>query len=453
MARDGAAYICQSCGAVHSKWAGQCTACNAWNSLVEERTSVAPGALAPSKASKVRGLNFETLEAQDAEMPRIITGVAEFDRVCGGGVARGSAILLGGDPGVGKSTLLMQVCASAAARGASCAYISGEEAVDQIRGRAGRMGLSEAPVKLASETALRDIVDGLKREAFDLVVIDSIQTIWSDMHEAGPGSVTQVRAAAGELVRLAKKRGVAVILVGHVTKDGAIAGPRVVEHMVDAVLSFEGERGYPFRILRAAKNRFGATDEIGVFEMSDAGLREVKNPSALFLNEGGERAAGAAVFAGIEGSRPVLVEFQALVAPSAYGTPRRAVVGWDSGRLAMVLAVLETRCGLGFGNRDVYLNVAGGLRISEPAADLAAAAALASSALDIALPQDCVVFGEISLSGDIRPVSRMDARLKESAKLGFTRALAPAQGDGAAAVAVTAVARLADAVARIGEGA
>src|SRR6201996_758984 len=451
MARDGAAYICQTCGAVHTKWAGQCSACNAWNSLVEERSSAPPGALAPSKATKTRGLNFETLQSENAELARIVTGVEEFDRVCGGGVALGSAILLGGDPGVGKSTLLLQVCAAAAARGARCAYISGEEAVDQVRGRAGRMGLSESPVKLASETALRDIVDGLKREAFDLVVIDSIQTIWSDMHEAGPGSVTQVRAAAGELVRLAKRRGVAVILVGHVTKDGAIAGPRVVEHMVDAVLSFEGERGYPFRILRAAKNRFGATDEIGVFEMGDAGLREVKNPSALFLNEGGERAAGAAVFAGIEGSRPVLVEFQALVAPSAYGTPRRAVVGWDSGRLAMVLAVLEARCGLGFGAKDVYLNVAGGLRISEPAADLAAAAALASSALEAPLPQGCVVFGEISLSGEVRPVGRMDARLKEAAKLGFARALAPNSAADSGVLAVAGATRLADAVRRIGD--
>jgi DNA repair protein RadA/Sms len=452
MARDGSAFICQTCGAVHSKWAGQCSACNAWNSLVEERSGGPPGALAPTRATKTRGLNFETLQSEDVALPRVITGVGEFDRVCGGGVAPGSAILLAGDPGVGKSTLLLQVCASAAARGARCAYISGEEAVDQVRGRAGRMGLADASVKLAAETALRDIVDALKREPFDLVVIDSIQTIWSDAHEAGPGSVTQVRAAAGELVRLAKKRGVAVILVGHVTKDGAIAGPRVVEHMVDAVLSFEGERGYPFRILRAAKNRFGATDEIGVFEMGDAGLREVVNPSALFLNEGGQRAAGAAVFAGIEGSRPVLVEFQALVAPSAYGTPRRAVVGWDSGRLAMVLAVLEARCGLGFGQRDVYLNVAGGLRITEPAADLAAAAALASSALDMPLPQDCVVFGEVSLSGDVRPVSRMEGRLKEAAKLGFGQAFAPAAAAELGTIPVTGVRRLAEAVERIGAG-
>jgi DNA repair protein RadA/Sms len=455
MARDGAQYACQACGAVHAKWSGQCAACGAWNTLAEEGGSRPPGALAPSRRSKARGLTFEGLDARTPSPARIATGVGEFDRVCGGGVVPGSAILLAGDPGVGKSTLLLQVCAQAARRGAACAYISGEEAVEQIRARAHRLGLADAAVKLAAETALREIVDALKREAFDLVVIDSVQTLWSDAHEAGPGSVTQVRACAGELVRLAKARGVAVILVGHVTKDGQIAGPRVVEHMVDAVLAFEGERGYPFRILRGAKNRFGATDEIGVFEMGDGGLAEVKNPSALFLNEGGARAAGAAVFAGIEGSRPVLVEFQALVAPSVYGTPRRAVVGWDTGRLAMVMAVLEARCGLGFATRDVYLNVAGGLRISEPAADLAAAAALASSALDAALPQDCVVFGEISLSGDIRPVSRMDARLKESAKLGFARALAPGSTSGSdgggQGVALTGVTRLAEAVARIGD--
>jgi DNA repair protein RadA/Sms len=450
MARDGAVYVCQSCGAVAAKWAGQCVACSAWNSLVEEVSSRPPGALAPAKGAKIRGLSFEGLESRGVPAQRLITGVEEFDRVCGGGVVPGSAILIAGDPGVGKSTLLLQVCGEAAKRGAACAYISGEEAIEQIRSRAQRMGLATAPVRLAAETALRDIVDGLKREQFDLVVIDSVQTLWSDMHEAGPGSVTQVRACAGELVRLAKRRGVAIVLVGHVTKDGQVAGPRVVEHMVDAVLSFEGERGYPFRVLRGAKNRFGATDEIGVFEMSDAGLVEVKNPSALFLGEGGERAAGAAVFAGIEGSRPVLMEFQALVAPSAYGTPRRAVVGWDSGRLAMILAVLEARCGVGFGDRDVYLNVAGGLKVTEPAADLAAAAALVSSHLETALPQDCVVFGEISLSGDIRPVARSEMRLKEAAKLGFTRALGPQGGAETAGVRQFPVSRLADAVAKIG---
>jgi DNA repair protein RadA/Sms len=355
MARDGAIYVCQSCGAVHGKWAGQCNACNQWNVIVEESRSAPPGAMKPVSASKTRGLQFESLMSETPEPPRIVTGVTEFDRVCGGGVVPGSAILLSGDPGVGKSTLLLDVAGRAAMAGARIAYISGEEAIEQIRARAKRMGLEKAPVALASATALRDILGTLKREKFDIVIIDSVQTLWSDAHEAGPGSVTQVRACAGELVRMAKAGGPAVVLVGHVTKDGQVAGPRVVEHMVDAVLSFEGERGYPFRILRAGKNRFGATDEIGVFEMGDTGLREVSNPSALFLGEGKDRAPGAAVFAGIEGSRPVLVEIQALVSKSAYGTPRRAVIGWETGRLAMVLAVLEARCGFGFGDQDVYL--------------------------------------------------------------------------------------------------
>ena len=452
MARDGAIYVCQSCGAVHGKWSGQCGACGQWNCIVEESQSAPPGALKPASTARGRGVVFETLQSDTPEPPRIRTGVGEFDRVCGGGVVPGSAILLGGDPGVGKSTLLLEVTAKAALGGARVAYISGEEAVEQIRARARRMGFADAPVNLASATALREIVSTLKRDKFDIVIIDSIQTLWSDAHEAGPGSVTQVRACAGELVRLAKASGMAVVLVGHVTKDGQIAGPRVVEHMVDAVLSFEGERGYPFRILRAGKNRFGATDEIGVFEMTDAGLSEVSNPSALFLGEGGERAAGAAVFAGIEGSRPVLVEFQALVAPSAYGTPRRAVVGWDSGRLAMLLAVLEARCGIGFGDRDVYLNVAGGLRVSEPAADLAAAAALISSAVDVPLPQRAVVFGEISLSGEVRAVGRAEVRLREAAKLGFDQAIAPeSAANGGKNVKVMGLSRLAEAVERISQ--
>ena len=453
MARDGAIYVCQACGAVHGKWSGQCGACNQWNSIVEESRSAPPGAMKPatSAAARGRGLQFETLQSDTPEPPRIITGVTEVDRVCGGGVVPGSALLLSGDPGVGKSTLLLDVAGRAALAGQRVAYISGEEAVEQIRARAKRMGLEKAPVELASATALRDILGTLKREKFDIVIVDSIQTLWSDAHEAGPGSVTQVRACAGEMVRLAKTQGVAVILVGHVTKDGQVAGPRVVEHMVDAVLSFEGERGYPFRILRAGKNRFGATDEIGVFEMGDAGLREVANPSALFLGESKDRAPGAAVFAGIEGSRPVLVEMQALVSKSAYGTPRRAVVGWDTGRLAMVLAVLEARCGFGFGDQDVYLNVAGGLRINEPAADLAAAAALISSATDTPLPQGCVVFGEISLSGEIRAVGRAEARLREAQKLGFDRALTPPLTVRHKGVGVTSVTRLAEAVERISQ--
>lgn len=451
MAKDSAIFVCQACGAVHGKWAGQCSACGQWNVIVEESRSAAPGALKPAGGARGRGLSFETLASDTPEPPRIQTGVGEFDRVCGGGVVPGSALLLSGDPGVGKSTLLLEVCARAALSGSRVAYISGEEAIEQIRARAKRMGLAHTPVDLASATALREILSTLKRERFDIVIIDSIQTLWSDVHDSGPGSIVQVRACAGELVRLAKSQGVAVVLVGHVTKDGQVAGPRVVEHMVDAVMTFEGERGYPFRILRAGKNRFGATDEIGVFEMGDAGLKEVANPSALFLGEGKERAAGAAVFAGIEGSRPVLVEIQALVAPSAYGTPRRAVVGWDSGRLAMVLAVLEARCGLGFGDRDVYLNVAGGMRVNEPAADLAAAAALISSATDMPLPQGCVVFGEISLSGEARAVGRAEARLREARKLGFDQALCPPLAAKGGDLNLSTVTRLTEAVDRISQ--
>ncbi|EGF90789.1 DNA repair protein RadA [Asticcacaulis biprosthecium C19] len=451
MTKHQTLFTCQSCGGVHSKWAGQCPACGQWNTLVQESFSSPPGGLKaePAKLSRLNKLQFETLDSHDEIPARMVTGIDEFDRVCGGGVVPGSAILIAGDPGVGKSTLLLQVAANAASRNLKVAYISGEEAVEQIRGRAARMGLAKAPVDLAAETSLRTILEALKREKFDLVIIDSIQTLWSDAIEAAQGSVSQVRACAGELVRLAKKHGTSVIMVGHVTKEGQIAGPRVVEHMVDAVLSFEGERGYPFRILRGTKNRFGATDEIGVFEMGDAGLREVPNPSALFLGDGHERASGSAVFAGIEGSRPVLVEVQALVAPSAYGTPRRAVVGWDSGRLAMILAVLESRCGVGFGQKDVYLNVAGGLRINEPAGDLCAALALVSALTDTPLPRDCVVFGEISLSGDVRTVSRGEGRLKEAAKLGFNSAIAAPVAIDNPPVKVKAFTSLADAIAAL----
>ncbi len=453
MARDSALYVCQSCGTVHGKWSGQCSSCGQWNTLSEESKSAPPGAIKPSTAASARGrgIQFETLQSDTPEPPRIATGVAEFDRVCGGGVVPGSAILLSGDPGVGKSTLLLEVAAKAALRGARVAYISGEEAVEQIRARAKRMGLADAPVNLAAATALRDILGTLKRDKFDIVIIDSVQTLWSDVHDSGPGSITQVRACASELVRLAKNDGPAIVLVGHVTKDGQVAGPRVVEHLVDAVMTFEGERGYPFRILRAGKNRFGATDEIGVFEMGDSGLREVANPSALFLGEGKERAPGAAVFAGIEGSRPVLVEMQALVSKSAYGTPRRAVIGWETGRLAMVLAVLEARCGFGFGDQDVYLNVAGGLRINEPAADLAAAAALISSATGVSLPQGCVVFGEIGLSGEVRSVGRAEARLREAQKLGFDQVLGPTLQAKTKGIKVTSATRLNDVVERISQ--
>jgi DNA repair protein RadA/Sms len=427
MARRESRYVCQSCGAVTARWAGKCEACGEWNTIVEETGG--GGELAPHGAKRSSGkgsrIEFVGLSGASAPAPRRISGIAEFDRVCGGGLVPGSAILVGGDPGIGKSTVLLQVTAALAAQ-TPVAYISGEEAIDQIRMRAQRLGLAKANVALASATNLRDVLASLDGAgAPTLAVIDSIQTMYLDTLDSAPGTVAQVRACAGELIRLAKRRGITMILVGHVTKEGMIAGPRVLEHMVDTVLYFEGERGHQFRILRSVKNRFGPTDEIGVFEMTDAGLVEVANPSALFLAERRGEVSGAAVFAGMEGTRPVLVEIQALVSPSGFGTPRRAVIGWDSGRLAMVLAVLETRCGLVFGNADVYLNVAGGLRISEPAADLAVAAALVSSLTDRPAPSGSVIFGEIGLSGEVRAVGQTDARLKEAAKLGFTGALCP----------------------------
>jgi len=425
MAKADIAYVCQSCGSSYSKWAGKCEACGAWNTLVEETSAAPPGGLAPAPRTKGgHGLNFEDLSGNQKPAKRLLTGISELDRALGGGLVPASAILVGGDPGIGKSTILLQAAAALGRRGVSVAYISGEEAIAQIQDRARRLGLADAPVKLAAETELRAIIDGVKREKPQVMIVDSIQTMWSDAIGAAPGTVAQVRACAHDLVRFAKKSGCVLILVGHVTKDGQVAGPKVVEHLVDAVLYFEGERGHHFRLLRAVKNRFGGTDEIGVFEMTEAGLAEVPNPSALFLDSRGGRASGAAVFAGMEGARPVLVEIQALAAPAAYGTPRRAVVGWDSARLAMILAVLEARCGLPFGGRDVYLSVAGGLRISEPAADLAVAAALVSAVFDVPLEDDAVAFGEVALSGDIRPASRAASRLKEAVKLGFGRAYA-----------------------------
>ncbi|MBT4464528.1 MAG: DNA repair protein RadA [Rhodospirillaceae bacterium] len=425
MAKKSTQFSCQQCGASHRKWSGQCDSCGAWNTLVEEAVQAAiPKGLQPGKGHKV---GFVGLEGESARPPRRITGIGEFDRVCGGGLVPGSALLVGGDPGIGKSTVLLQAAAALATGGTPVAYISGEEAIDQLRMRAERLGLAKSPVQLAAATSVRDIVTTLDDPTIDagVVIIDSIQTMFVDSLDSAPGTVTQVRASAQELIRLAKRRGFSVILVGHVTKDGQIAGPRVLEHMVDSVLYFEGERSHQFRILRAVKNRFGPTDEIGVFEMTDKGLMEVTNPSALFLTEHEGEVNGAAVFAGMEGTRPMLVELQTLIAPSPLGTPRRAVVGWDSGRLSMVLAVLEARCGLAMGANDVYLNVAGGLRGTEPAADLAVAAALASSLSGIAVPPETVVFGEIGLSGEVRSVAHTDARLKEAEKLGFTKVVMP----------------------------
>ncbi|MBS0122896.1 DNA repair protein RadA [Thetidibacter halocola] len=427
MAKAPLNFVCQSCGAGFSKWSGRCENCGEWNSIQEE-TPLSSGPKSKALTARGRTIPLTDLASKEAPPPRTASGLDELDRVLGGGLVPASAVLVGGDPGIGKSTLLLQAAASFARAGLSVIYISGEEASAQIRLRAQRLGLADAPVKLATETNLRDIVTTLDTERPDLAIVDSIQTMWADNVDSAPGSVSQVRAAAHELTTFAKKRGSAVIMVGHVTKDGQIAGPRVVEHMVDTVLYFEGERGHQFRILRSVKNRFGPADEIGVFEMTGAGLAEVSNPSALFLSERGGPTPGSVVFAGIEGTRPVLVEFQALVAPSPHSQARRSVVGWDGGRLAMILAVLESRCGIPFAGLDVYLNVAGGMKIGEPAADLAVAAALLSAREDAALPAETVVFGEISLSGSLRPVGQTENRLKEARKLGFSTAILPLGG-------------------------
>ena len=420
-------FTCTACGATHSKWSGRCDACGDWHTIVED-AGLSAGGKKSLGANRGSAITLTDLQTEESPPPRTHSGIDELDRVLGGGLVPASALLVGGDPGIGKSTLLLQAAAEFARAGVKTIYVSGEEATAQVRMRAKRLGLSDAPVQLASETNLRNILTTLEAEKPGLAIIDSIQTMWSDTVDSAPGSVSQVRSAAHELTTFAKRKGVSVILVGHVTKDGQIAGPRVVEHMVDTVLYFEGERGHQFRILRAVKNRFGPADEIGVFEMTGRGLEQVTNPSALFLSERGKPSAGSVVFAGIEGPRPVLVELQALVAPSPHSQPRRTVVGWDGGRLAMILAVLEARCGIPFAGLDVYLNVAGGMKISEPAADLAVAAALLSAREDAALPEGAVVFGEISLSGALRPAPQTENRLKEAQKLGFTTALAPSGG-------------------------
>lgn len=428
MAKPTSHFVCQSCGSSYPKWGGRCEACGNWNSLVEEAIAEGPPkglGSTKSKSGKGNRIEFVPLKGADRALPRRLSNIGEFDRVLGGGLVPGSATLVGGDPGIGKSTLLLQVVCQLAKQ-QRVAYISGEEAIDQVRLRAARLGVADVQCELASSTSVRDIVAALDdANAPDVLIIDSIQTMYVDTIDSAPGTVAQVRTSAQELIRVAKKRDISVILVGHVTKEGTIAGPRVLEHMVDTVLYLEGDRGHQFRVLRGVKNRFGPTDEIGVFEMTDKGLMEVANPSALFLADRRGDTSGAAVFAGLEGTRPVLVEIQALVAPSSYGTPRRAVIGWDSGRLAMVLAVLEARCGVAFGMNDIYLNVAGGLRITEPAADLAVAAALLSSLTGEPVPSECVVFGEIGLSGEIRRVSQPALRLKEAVKLGFSQTIMP----------------------------
>ncbi len=432
MTKNKAAYSCQSCGAVHFKWSGKCTDCGAWNSLVEEFAEGGGSHFTrivdskKTKKSDSKKIELVQLTGEAQNFPRVATNIGELDRVLGGGLVQGSVVLVGGDPGIGKSTLLLQTAECLAAGKNQVIYISGEESIDQIRLRAKRMGVKQDSIQLAATTNVSEIIDSVKTTSQPtIVIIDSIQTMFLEELASAPGTVSQVRAAAGELTIFAKKNNITLLIVSHVTKDGQIAGPKVLEHMVDTVLYFEGEKDLHFRILRAQKNRFGAANEIGVFEMNEIGLSEVSNPSELFLTSYERETSGSIVFAGVEGSRPILVEIQALVSPSFIPTPRRAVVGWDTNRLAMVIAVLSNRFGLSLFDKEVYLNVVGGLKIEETAADLAVACALISAARDVALASNTIAIGEIGLSGEVRMVSNLEGRLKEAAKLGFKNCLIP----------------------------
>lgn len=424
MAKARLVYTCDACGAQHPKWQGQCSDCGAWNSLVESAFA-APGQRA-ERAQYTGQVEVTRLDRVDVgRVERLGTGLGELDRVLGGGLVPGSVVLLGGDPGIGKSTLLLRALANLAAHSKVC-YVTGEESLDQIALRAHRLGVAHAPVELAAETSVRAIVERLAGAAGVAVLgVDSIQTLFCEELSSAPGSVSQVRECAAQLVRFAKTRGVATLLVGHVTKEGTLAGPRVLEHMVDTVLYFESELGSRFRIVRAVKNRFGAANEMGFFVMSEEGFREVKNPSAIFLSRRGEPVPGSVTLVTREGTRPVLVEVQALVDDTPSQAPRRLAYGFDAQRLSLLLAVLHRHCGVACGGSDVFANVVGGLRVGEPAIDLAAALAVVSSLRARSVPQDVAVFGEIGLTGEVRPVSYGEERLAEAHKHGFRRVLVP----------------------------
>ncbi len=452
MAKAKSIYACTECGATSSKWQGQCPGCNAWNTLVE---SVAESDTPSSRRfSALAGTSqIQTLsEIEAREEDRLPTGVGEFDRALGGGLVAGGVVLIGGDPGIGKSTLLLQAL-TALSVSAPVLYVSGEESGQQIALRARRLALDTRQLKLLAEINLEKILAVLQAEKPQVAVIDSIQTLWSEQLGSAPGSVAQVRECAAQLTRLAKQTGTTVILVGHVTKEGALAGPRVLEHIVDTVLYFEGDTHSSFRLIRAVKNRYGAVNEIGVFAMTDRGLKGVSNPSAMFLSQHGQDVAGSCVLVTQEGTRPLLVEVQALV-DQAHGNPRRLTVGLDAQRLAMLLAVLHRHAGILCFDQDVFVNAVGGVRISEPAADLAVLLSIVSSLKNKALPSKLIVFGEVGLAGEIRPAPRGQERLKEAAKLGFARALIPEANKPRQAVAgmeIIAVRRVEEAFSRLRE--
>jgi len=439
LAKRRTVHACQSCGAQHPQWHGRCPDCGQWDSLVEETYAAAPGPQGPGLSKRgVGGLASLVPAAADDQKPRrlseistdanprISSGSLELDRVLGGGFVPGSVVLLGGDPGIGKSTLALQVAGGLAALGRSVLYVSGEESAEQIRLRAERLPGLGGSLQVLTSTRVEALAEPWRDLAPSLVVVDSIQTIQTDAIESAAGSVAQVRESAAQLAATAKRAGSVLLLVGHVTKDGSLAGPRVLEHLVDVVLTFEGDRAHAFRLLRASKNRFGSTEEIGVFSMASHGLEAVENPSELFLEERSTRAPGSCVVPLLEGSRPMLVELQALVAPAPYGTPRRTTLGLEDARVALLLAVLERRSRIDLLSQDVYAKAAGGVRVAEPAADLGIALAIASSRLDLAVPPDTAAIGEIGLGGEIRRVSRVDVRLAEAGRLGFRRLLVPA---------------------------
>jgi len=417
MSRVKKQYSCASCGSVSSKWAGQCIDCLEWGTISEETLS-ASKIIVPKTGSAQQ---LDSLSGEIEVTSRVKTPIEELNRVLGGGLVSGSAILIGGDPGIGKSTLLLQLSSSLTQTDMSCLYITGEESINQIKLRANRLGVTNDKARLLASTNVEDIIATIDehKKNTDVVIIDSIQTMVTSDLSSAPGTVSQIRATSHILINYIKQNNITLLIACHVNKDGQLAGPKVLEHMVDTVLYFEGDHNNHFRILRSIKNRFGGVNEIGVFEMTAKGLMEISNPSELFLMERENNVSGSAVFAGIEGSRPLLIEIQALIAPTNMATPRRSVVGWDNNRLSMIIAVLGVRFGLNLASHEVYLSVAGGLRITEPAADLAVAAALISAASNTPLPQGSIFFGEVGLSGEVRKVSQTDARVKESSKLGF----------------------------------
>lgn len=452
MAKAKTAYVCTDCGAESKKWQGQCSDCGAWNTITEIKLSSAKSSAASTRAEGFAGIRSEVQNLNEidvAELPRISSGMAEFDRVLGGGFVQGSAVLIGGHPGAGKSTLLLQTMASLASR-YSCLYVTGEESPQQVAMRAKRLGLQADDLKLLAETDIDQIATAAQTHKPQILVVDSIQVMHLDDIQSAPGSVSQVRECAALLTRFAKQTGTVLIMVGHVTKEGSLAGPKVLEHMIDCSLMLEGDADNRFRTLRSHKNRFGAVNEIGVFGMVETGLKEVKNPSSIFLSRAPEPAAGSAVTAIWEGTRPLLIELQALVDASMLGNPRRVTVGLEQNRLAMLLAVLHRHGGLQLGDQDVFVNVVGGVRVSETSVDLALLLAVVSSFRDQVLPQDLILFGEVGLSGEIRPVLNGQERLREAAKHGFNRAIIPKGNlprEEIAGLQIQSVTRLEDALA------